>query len=142
MNKHKSLKLLDLKLVFIAIAIFAIANLIAGTNNQNTPSFNEIKNQNKQLTIPLSIGVINKIPVKMNDGITTIVFPGPITEIAGRNISSTGNNTDFAIMAQPNATSFSIVAMAPNVNATLTVTYKNNLYILYIYQVGDCLVSI
>ena len=122
-----------LKNITIAIALCTIAIVQANPKN-NHSTLKDIQQQNQQLTLPLTIGVINKIPVKMNDGLTTIIFPGPITEIAGRNISSTGNGCDFAIVGKPNSTSFAIAAMAPNVNGTLTVTYKNNLYILYIYQ--------
>ena len=133
MNYLKINSYFPIKKLAIFIGIFTLA--IAQSNNSvDHKNLTVIENQNKQITLPLTIGVINKIPVKMNNGVTTIIFPGPITEIVGRNVSNTGNGTDFAITGAVNSSSFSLVAMSPNVSGTLTITYKNNLYILYIYQ--------
>ncbi len=94
----------------------------------------EIRLQNQYIEYRLMQGQIYKIYVKKDNGVTTIQFPSKITEIAGRNISLDGKDTDFQIAAQPGSYYFNVSALKAGATATLTVTYNRKLYILFLIQ--------
>ncbi|MBN2642944.1 MAG: hypothetical protein JXR78_14935 [Victivallales bacterium] len=98
------------------------------------PSQSEIRRRNQYVEYHLAQGEIYKIYVKMNDGVTTVQFPSAITEIAGKNISVDGQNSDFQIAARPGAYYFSVTALSAGATGTLTVNYNRQLYILYLIQ--------
>ena len=52
------------------------------------PTAEEIRLQNQYIEYRLAQGEIYKVYVKMTDGVTTVQFPSKISEIAGKNTSS------------------------------------------------------
>ena len=98
------------------------------------PTAEEIRLQNQYIEYRLAQGEIYKVYVKMTDGVTTVQFPSKISEIAGKNISIDGKETDFQISVQPGSYYFSVAALKPGATGTLTVTYNRQLYILYLIQ--------
>ena len=84
------------KMSGIVSAVMAAGSILAAE-----PSPEQIKLRNQYVEYRLSQGEIYRICVKMKDGVTTIQFPSAISEIAGKNISADGKNTDFIIQAQP-----------------------------------------
>lgn len=115
--------------------LLPIAVLLAvGCLRAGEPTPEQIKRQNQYVEYRMAQGEIYRICVKMNDGVTTVQFPSAITEIAGKNVSTEGKNTDFIIQAQPGSYYFNVAATAPNVTGTLTVTHNRKLYILYLIQ--------
>lgn len=113
----------------VTLAFFASVAVMAG---ELTPE--ELRLQNQYIEYRLNQGEIYRIYVKMNDGVTTIQFPSVISEIAGKNISVDGKDTDFQIAARPGSYYFNVSALKPGVSTTLTVTYNRQLYILYLIQ--------
>ena len=111
----------------LVLTFFAVIAVMA-----NEPTPEEVRLQNQYIEYRLMQGVIYRICVKMNDGVTTIQFPSRISEIAGKNISVDGKGTDFQIAAQPGSYYFNVSALKPGVSTTLTVTYNRQLYILYL----------
>lgn len=79
----------------------------------------------------LEQGLVYKIYVKKDDGVTTVTFPSKIAKIAGMNVSLEPN-ADFMLSTKAGSYYFTVTALKEKATGTLNVTFNRNTYVLYL----------
>lgn len=118
------------KTIFLAL-LFGVAVQFPMFAESDEEKEARILRNNQYKEYSLEQGIVYKIYVKKDDGVTTVTFPSNIAKIAGMNVSLEPN-ADFMLSAKAGSYYFNVTALKEKATGTLTVVYNRKSYALYL----------